>query len=234
MLKIQINKNLVSSDGSMSLKTDFNIEHKSFVAITGVSGSGKTTLLRCLAGLTEPDSGYILSNDVVWYDSVIKKSMPVRKRKIGFVFQDYALFPNMTFRENILYACGDRIRTDGFIKMAQLEGISGLYPDKLSSGQKQRCALIRAVSRGPEILLLDEPFSALDVETKKVFHSELLKWRDLLGLTIIMVSHDRAEVVKLAERVVQLKNGVIESDVSHKSNCFGRIAALEAAARRVS
>lgn len=234
MIRIRISKKLVSSAGSMTLNADFNIEHNSFIAVTGVSGSGKTTLLRCLAGLTEPDSGYISSNDEVWYDSSVKKSLPARKRKTGFVFQDYALFPNMTFRENILYASGDSKRTDDFIKMAELEGISGLYPDRLSSGQKQRCALIRAVSRGPEILLLDEPFSALDGETKKIFHSELLKWRDLFGFTIVMVSHDRAEVVRLTERVIQMKNGLIESDISHRCGCPGMVSALQARARRVS
>jgi molybdate transport system ATP-binding protein len=140
----------------------------------------------------------------------------------------------MTFRENILYACGDSRRTDDFIKMAELEGISGLYPDRLSSGQKQRCALIRAVSRGPEILLLDEPFSALDGETKKIFHSELLKWRDLFDFTIVMVSHDRAEVVRLTERVIQMKNGLIESDIFHRSGCPGMVSALQARVRRVS
>ena len=234
MIKIRINKKLVSSAGSMILKTDFNIEHNSFVAVTGVSGSGKTTLLRCMAGLTEPDSGYICNNDEVWFDSASKRSISARKRKIGFVFQDYALFPNMTFRENILYACPDRKRTDEYIQMAEFNGISGLYPDKLSSGQKQRCALIRAVSRGPEILLLDEPFSALDGETKKIFHSELMKWKDFFGFTVIMVSHDRAEVVRLADRVIQLKNGLIESDISHKKGCPGMIGALQASTRRVS
>jgi len=234
MIAVKLNKKLVSSTGRMSLDVDFRIEHKSFTAVTGASGSGKTTLLRCLAGLTKPESGYICSGKEIWFDSEKKKMLPARKREIGFVFQDYALFPNMTLRENIIYACGDIKRTDEFIEMAELEGVSNLHPDKLSSGQKQRCALLRAVSRGPELLLLDEPFSALDGETKKLFHSELTKWRNILGLTVIMVSHDRAEVVRLAERVIQLNNGIIESDISHRSGCPGSIAARNAAARRVS
>ncbi len=234
MINIMVNKKLVSSAGNMLLNVDFNIDHNSFVAVTGGSGSGKTTLLRCMAGLTEPDSGYIRNKDIIWFDSENKKSLPARKRKIGLVFQDYALFPNMTFRGNILYACRDVKLTDEFIKMAELQGVADLYPDKLSSGQKQRCALIRAVSRKPEILLLDEPFSALDGETKKIFHSELLKWKDLFGFTVVMVSHDRAEVVRLSERVIQMKNGVIESDISHRSGCPGMAAVIQASARRVS
>lgn len=234
MIKAKLNKKLVSATGKMILDVELKIEKNSFVAITGASGSGKTTLLRCIAGLADPDSGYISCGDNIWLDSSKKISIPVQKRNIGFVFQDYALFPNMTFRENIIYACGDKKRTDEFIDMADLNGVSNLYPDKLSSGQKQRCAFLRAVSRGPEILLLDEPFAALDGETKKHFYNELIRWREIFAFTIVMVSHDRAEVVRLAERVVQLKNGIIESDVSHKNNCFGRIAALQAAARRVS
>jgi molybdate transport system ATP-binding protein len=234
MIELKLNKKLISAEGNMVLDVELKIERNSFTAITGASGTGKTTLLRCIAGLAEPDAGYISCGDNIWYDSSRKILIPVRKRSIGFVFQDYALFPNMTFRENIIYACGDKKKADEFIYMADLNGVSNLYPEKLSSGQMQRCALLRAVSRGPELLLLDEPFAALDGETKKYFYNELSKWRDVFGLTIIMVSHDRAEVVRLAERVIQLKRGIIESDVSHKSNCFGRIAAIQAAARRVS
>jgi molybdate transport system ATP-binding protein len=234
MIKIKLSKKLFSSTGSMVLDVDFNIERNSFVAVTGLSGSGKTTLLRCLAGLTRPDSGSITFDDKILYDSEKKISVPSRKRNIGFVFQDYALFPNMTLRENIKYACGNYRRTDEFIRMAELEGVSGLYPDNLSSGQKQRCALLRAVSRKPEILLLDEPFSALDGSTKKIFHSELARWQSIFNLTVVLVSHDRSEVVKLTERVIQLNNGTIESDISHRNGCAGRIAALQAAARRVS
>ena len=234
MIKVKLTKKLVSSNGRMVLDVDFRIEHNSFVAVTGMSGSGKTTLLRCLAGLTEPDSGSIILDDKILYDSKKRISVPSRKRNIGFVFQDYALFPNMTLRENIKYACGDLKRTDEFIEMAELEGVSDLYPEKLSSGQKQRCALLRAVSRRPQILLLDEPFSALDGSTKKLFHSELTRWQSIFDLTVLLVSHDRSEVVRLTERVIQLNNGTIESDISHKNGCAGRIAALQAAARRIS
>ncbi len=234
MMKVKVSKKLISSAGGMILDVDLNIEPDSFVAVTGASGSGKTTLLRCIAGLSEPDSGYISFKERVWYNSSGKQSVPVRNRECGFVFQDYALFPNMTLRENILYACGDKKRTDEFISMADLSGVSHMYPDRLSGGQKQRCALLRAVSRGPKIILLDEPFSSLDGDTKKIFQSELLKWRSIFDLTVIMVSHDRAEVVRLAERVIQLKNGKVESDVSHKSGCPGMAAVIHSASRRVS
>ncbi len=234
MMRVAITKKLTSASGSMILDVDFDLERDSFVALTGVSGSGKTTLLRCISGLTPPDSGRIFYEGRTWFDSSTGKSVPVRKRGIGFVFQDYALFPNMTLRDNIYYACSDGKRTDEFIEMAGLGGVSELYPDKLSSGQKQRCALLRAVSRGPELLLLDEPFSALDRETKQLFHSELAKWRDMFGFSVIMVSHDRAEVVRLADRVIQLNMGRIESDVCHKKGCRDRHLIQFASDRRVS
>ncbi len=233
-MEVKIKKKLNSAWGEMFLDVDFEIEQNSFVAVTGASGSGKTTLLRCLSGLGEPDSGYISFGGQVWFDSSRRKSLPTRKRECGFVFQDYALFPNMTLRENILYACGDKKRTDEFISMAELDGVSNMYPDRLSGGQKQRCALLRAVSRGPKLLLLDEPFSSLDGDTKKIFQSELMRWKSIFTFTVIMVSHDRAEVVRLAERVIHLKNGLVESDVSHKWGCPGMAAVIHAASRRVS
>jgi len=234
MLEVKIIKKLISSSGEMALDVDFSIDMGSVIALTGVSGSGKTTLLRCIAGLSDSDTGFIRCGNEVWLDTSKKIKLPVRKRGIGFVFQDYALFPNMSLRQNILYACNDIKKTANLIEMAELEGVADLYPDRLSSGQKQRCALLRAVSREPELLLLDEPFSALDTDTKKIFHAELVKWRDFFGFTVIMVSHDRAEVVRLADRVLQLNRGTLESDVSHKSGCYGRTSAINAAARRVS
>lgn len=234
MIDVKINKKLVSACGEMALNVGFSIDKGSFTALTGVSGSGKTTLLRCIAGLSDADSGFIRCGGEVWLDTSKKKKLPVRKRGIGFVFQDYALFPNMTLRRNIFYACNDIKKTDALIGMAELDGVADLYPEKLSSGQKQRCALLRAVSREPELLLLDEPFSALDADTKRLFHAELVKWREIFGFTVIMVSHDRAEVVRLAERVLTLKRGIIESDVTHKSGCYGKTAVINSVTRRVS
>jgi len=234
MIEIKAKRKLVSCTGEMILDVEFEMERHTFVAVTGVSGSGKTTLLRCVAGLTRPDSGYIAFDGEVWFDPGRKISVPARKRSVGFVFQDYALFPNMTFRENILYACGNTELADGLIAMAGLEGIAGLKPDKLSGGQKQRCALLRAVSRRPQLLLLDEPFSALDPGTRKQFHDELVRWADVFGLTVIMVSHDRAGVVRLAHRVIQLDAGAIESDVSHRCGCPGRNVPYMNTERRVS
>lgn len=219
MVEIEVKRKLVSYSGEMTLDVNFKAESGSFTAITGMSGSGKTTLLRCIAGLVMPDSGCIAFDGEVWFDSGRKISVPARKRSAGLVFQDYALFPNMTFRENILYACGDRETADTFITIAGLEGIGGLKPDKLSGGQKQRCALLRAISRRPKLLLLDEPFSALDMETRNRFHEELLRWREMFSFTVIMVSHDRAGIVRLAERVIQLNAGKIESDLSYRPGC---------------
>jgi len=137
-----------------------------------ISGSGKNSILRCKAGLTEPVSEYVSSDEQILFDSNEKRSLTSRERSIGFVFQDFTFFPTMTFRENIVYACGDIKRSNEFVKMEDQESVSSLNPDKLSSGQKQRCVLLPAVFCGTEILLLDEPFSSLDRD-KKYFHIEL-------------------------------------------------------------
>lgn len=226
-IQIKLTKKMLTTTGKLNLDVDLTVDKGSFIALTGVSGSGKTTLLRCIAGLSNADSGFIRCGDDVWLDTSKKKNLPVRYRKLGFVFQDYALFPNMTLRENILYACSDRQAADLLIDLAGLGSVAGLYPHHLSGGQKQRCALLRAVSRRPKMLLLDEPFAALDAETKSIFHHELLRWKSSLDMTVLLVTHDRSEVVRLADRVVTIRNGHVESDLSHMAGCCSRSVAAK-------
>ena len=146
--------------GKESLALDLNIAKGEFIALFGRSGAGKTTFLRILAGLTQPQEGYIEVGGEVWYDSRKKINLRVQQRRTGFVFQESSLFPHMTVRENLEYACDDDNAAGSireWIDILGLKGLEGQKPDKLSGGQKQRAALARALVNRPKILLLDEP-----------------------------------------------------------------------------
>lgn len=212
MIAFDVNKKLHSSQGYFDLNISFEGKKNTFNIIAGESGAGKTTFLRMLAGLTTPDSGRIIINDQVWFDSENKINLPVQKRKIGFVFQDYALFPNMTVKENIAYACDKLEKVNELIEIIGLQNMQERYPDKLSGGQKQRVALARALARDPEILLLDEPFSALDEKMRTDLQEQLLRVTNHFYTTVFMVSHDLAEMVKLASRVIMIDNGKVVKD----------------------
>lgn len=212
MISVKVTKQLHSSAGFFNLDISFEGKPNTLNVIAGESGSGKTTLLRMMAGLTVPDTGRIVINNKMWFDSEAKINLPVQKRKIGFVFQYYALFPNMTVKENIAYACNEVSKVDELVEMIGLEKMKERYPDKLSGGQKQRVALARALARNPEILLLDEPFSALDERMRIELQEQLLTVFKHFKTTVFMVSHDMAEIVKLASRVIMIDNGKVIKD----------------------
>ncbi len=211
MINLSATKKLMGADGPFELSVDFSLEQGTLLTLFGVSGSGKTTLLRILAGLEKPESGRIEVNKRVWFDSNQGIDLPPQKRSIGFVFQDYSLFPTMTVRENLRYA--QKKRNDSkILDILDLTGLSelqGRYPATLSGGQQQRVALARAIVREPEILLLDEPLSALDTETRIRLQDEILRIHNTLGLTTILVSHDRQEVFKLSDGVALIDKGRI-------------------------
>jgi sulfate/thiosulfate transport system ATP-binding protein len=192
------------------------IRNGEFVALLGPSGSGKTTLLRILAGLEVPASGQVLFG---------KKDVTKQKpssRGIGFVFQNYALFGHMTVAENIAFGLNVmsraarphreaiRHRVDELLQLVQLPGLGKRYPSQLSGGQRQRVALARALARNPRILLLDEPFGALDAKVRRELRDGLRKIHDELELTSIFVTHDQDEAFGLADRVALLNQGRIE------------------------
>jgi sulfate transport system ATP-binding protein len=187
-----------------------------FVALLGPSGSGKTTLLRILAGLEVPETGK------VWFGKRDVTADKPASRGIGFVFQHYALFGHMTVADNIAFglkvmkrsarptrdAIGARV--DELLDLVQLPGLGPRYPSQLSGGQRQRVALARALARNPRILLLDEPFGALDAKVRRELREALRKIHDELGLTSIFVTHDHEEAFTLADRVALLNRGRIE------------------------
>jgi sulfate transport system ATP-binding protein len=187
-----------------------------FVALLGPSGSGKTTLLRILAGLEEPEQGRI------WFGGRDVTDAQASSRGIGFVFQHYALFGHMTVAQNISFGldvmprssrpsrAAIRARVEELLGLTQLAGYGERYPSQLSGGQRQRVALARALARNPRILLLDEPFGALDAKVRRELRQALRKIHDELRLTSIFVTHDHEEAFELADRVALLDRGSVQ------------------------
>ena len=216
-MSIQI-RNITKTFGNFrALKgINFDIEPGELVALLGPSGCGKTTLLRIIAGLDWPDSGQIL------FHGVDATSRHVREREVGFVFQHYALFRHMTVFENIAF--GLRVRpkanrpTDkeikekvaSLLKLVQLDWLSDRYPPQLSGGQRQRIALARALAVEPKVLLLDEPFGALDAKVRKDLRRWLRNLHDELHVTSVFVTHDQEEALEVADRIVVMNEGHVE------------------------
>ena len=209
MISLNIKKELHGSNGVMNLDINLSLQNGEFVALSGVSGSGKTTLLRVLAGLEEA-FGEIIVDGEIWLNENIKK--PIQKRDIGFVFQDYALFPNLSVIDNLLYVKKDKDLAKQLLSLTDLYELKNRYPNSLSGGQKQRVSLCRALMKRPKILLMDEPLSALDPHMRLKLQDEILTLHKEFKTTTIMVSHDPSEMYKLASRVLVLKDGKIIDD----------------------
>ena len=187
-----------------------------FLALVGPSGSGKTTLLRILGGLEFPDSGSVRFADLNWLD------VPARQRRAGFVFQQYALFKHMTVEKNIAFGLTVRARkerpskpeiarrVEELLALVQLEGYGKRYPSQLSGGQKQRVALARALAIEPRMLLLDEPFGALDAKVRKELRTWLRSIHERMGITTVFVTHDQEEAFAMADLVAVMNAGRIE------------------------
>jgi len=224
MLQIVIEKELHGANGLLNLEIKCDIEQGEFVAIMGKSGSGKTTLLRILAGLEEAQ-GNIVMNEVAWLGT--KRPLAVQKRNIGFLFQDYALFENMSVEENLLFVKNDKAFAHELLAITELLTLKNQRPNRLSGGQKQRVALCRAMMNRPQLLLLDEPLSALDSVMRLKLQDEILKLHQAFGMTSIMVSHDASEIYRLASRVLVLENGQIVKDGTPKEVMMGDKIGLE-------
>ncbi|WP_137938482.1 ABC transporter ATP-binding protein [Chitinivorax sp. B] len=209
MIDLQLTRQLHTQQGLLTLSVSGQITHGECLAVFGPSGAGKTTLLRMMAGLTQPDSGHLTVDGEVWIDASRGFHLPPQKRSIGYVFQDYALFPNMTVRGNLAYAGASASLQADLLDMTGLTAFSDRKPDTLSGGQRQRVAVARALARRPKLLLLDEPLTALDGTTRHQLQRDLAQWQKSLGITTILVSHDIGEVVRLAQQVWQLDQGRI-------------------------
>lgn len=220
MIDFSLQKKLHTADGDMQLSIKLQIETGSFACLHGSSGAGKTSVLRMLAGFMKPDDGRITMNDAVWFDAQKKKNIQPQERKVGFVFQDYALFPNLNVRENIAFGLKKTDVKNFADELLELTGLTALSQRKtqtLSGGQKQRVALARAIATKPSLLLLDEPLSAIDETMRKHLQTILQKVHKRFGFTTILVSHDMDEIVKLSDNIIHLEHGTVQQNTTPAS-----------------
>lgn len=201
MLQVDIIKKLKN----FSINVKFSVG-KEIIVLFGPSGAGKTTILNAITGLVHPDAGTIQLNNRTLYEKKTKP-MPVQKRNIGYLFQDYALFPHMTVKKNVNYGMRDEVLLQKLIKVIGIEHLLDSYPNQISGGEKQRVALIRALATKPEALLLDEPFSSLDEKTREECQNELLRLHKMWEIPIIIVTHDLVEANKLGDRILKIDQG---------------------------
>ncbi len=217
MITLDLHKKLSAPKGEMELSIQTQINPGEIIALYGESGAGKTSVLRMIAGLMTPDWGKITVKDKSWLDSSDKINLPPHQRKIGLVFQDYALFPNMTVRENLIFALEknqDKTIVDELITITELGLLQHKKPESLSGGQKQRAALARALVRTPDILMLDEPLSAIDYSMRQKLQDFLLTIHQKYNPTILLVTHSISEIFRLANRVMVIHQGQIIKDGS--------------------
>ena len=208
MLQVTIKKKL----GNFLLDVDFQMEGGIF-AILGASGCGKSMTLKCIAGIERPDEGRIVLNDRVLFDSQKRINLPPQKRKVGYMFQDYALFPNMNVVQNIQAGMGrkpDPQKVKAYINGFQLKGLEDHMPDQLSGGQKQRVAMARMLAAEPELILLDEPFVALDSYLKWQMEQQMRELLQKIQKPVLFVSHSRDEVYRLCDTVGCVHQGKME------------------------
>jgi len=222
MIDVSIKKQLHAANGHFDLELDLQIEKGSFVSIFGKSGAGKTSLLKLLAGLMKPESGEIKVKNQTWFNQQKNIHLPPQKRNIGFVFQDYALFPNMTVKENLIYASNQKNpkMIEELIEVSGLGELVQRKPEFLSGGQKQRVAVARALAQKPEILILDEPLSALDSEMRHELQEYILTLHKQFELTTILISHDIGEIVKMSDLLIILEKGKIKEQGNPKTLLF--------------
>ncbi len=212
MIAFDFKKPLQAASGKMQLDIALQLSPGSFTTIYGKSGAGKTTILRILAGLEKVATGQIIVNDVTWLDTNKKTTLPPQKRNVGIVFQDYGLFPHMTVRENLLFPLQkkqDASIIQELITATELGDLQHQRPQRLSGGQRQRVALARALVQQPELLLLDEPLSALDPEMRQKLRLLIKQLHTRYGLTTIMISHDQEEILQLSDYAIQLDHGKV-------------------------
>ncbi len=212
LITLNLHQPLLSASGKMALQVKLDIASGSFLTLYGPSGAGKTSLLRILAGLMTPEQGEIVVDGQVWLDTDRGINLPPQQRSTGFLFQDYALFSNMTVKENLSFALKkgqNKTIVRELIELMELGALRDRKPSSLSGGQQQRVALARALVQQPKLLMLDEPLSALDSTMRQKLQQHLLAVHRAYGLTTILVSHDAAEILRLSNWVVELEQGQV-------------------------
>lgn len=216
LIHVDIKKALFSRERSFTLSASFSSE-QGFVVLFGPSGAGKTLTLQCIAGLITPDSGQIALKDRVLFDSKRGADIDPQHRNIGYVFQDYALFPHLTVFENVGFGLRKRwpqhlsrphrLKVEEFLEIFEIPQLAKSLPFDLSGGQRQRVALARALIRSPELLLLDEPFAALDTLLRAKLRDELLAIQARFKVPVIMITHDPEDIRVFAQTLVTYEAG---------------------------
>jgi molybdate transport system ATP-binding protein len=203
----------LAQPGPIPLAAEFDCPRGEMLALVGPSGSGKTTILRCIAGLDRPGDGRVVCGDATLFDTATGVDLPPQQRRVGMVFQDYALFPHLTALDNVRLVLRDlpeeerEARAQGWLARTRVAGLEGRRPAELSGGEQQRVALARALAREPAVLLLDEPFSAVDQVTRHRLRLELADLAHTLEVPIVLVTHDLDEASMLADRICVLHRG---------------------------
>lgn len=207
MLAVDIKKKL----SDFTLNISFTVPNKTLV-LFGPSGCGKTTILRCIAGLIKPDAGSIKLNDTLYYSSEKKACLSPQKRNVSYMFQDYALFPHMNVKQNIWYGvkahnqAADELY-EKLLNLLKIEHLTCRQVNQLSGGEKQRVAMARALMANPEILLMDEPLSALDAETRLELQGELKKLQEMWNIPFVLVTHSPEEAKAMGSEVIFVQKG---------------------------
>lgn len=213
---MSIEANIQKDFGSFQLKVAFQAENE-VLGILGGSGCGKSMTLRCIAGIVKPDAGRIVVDGVTFFDSEQKIDLSPQERQVGLLFQNYALFSNMTVEENIAAGVRQKLKKQEklalaapYLKKFRLEGLEKRLPRELSGGQQQRVAIARALVNEPEVLLLDEPLGALDLKLRKEMQIELKRMQKKLGITFIFVTHDQEEALTMSDTIAVMNHGIIQ------------------------
>jgi len=193
-----------------NLDLSFTCATNKMMVMIGPSGGGKTTIIRMLAGLETPDEGQVIFGEEVWFDSTRRINVTPQKRRLGYVFQDYNLFPHLNLLDNAAFAAVDKKEVDELFELLKISHLRKRKPHMVSGGERQRCAICQALARHPRLLLLDEPFSALDVVTRRGLREELKSLTGRLSCPIIYVTHDIHEALFLADEILPVVDGKID------------------------
>ena len=206
-LEARLKKRLKHFDLDVSLAC----EAGRLLAIVGPSGAGKTTIIRLIAGLEKPDAGRVTCRGEVWTDTAARIDLPTRKRGIGYVFQEFTLFPNLSVYKNVTFAARDRKRAEDLLKMFDIWSLRDSRPHLISGGERQRCAICQALARDPGVLLMDEPFSALDALSRRKLRDLVKSLKGELHIPVIHVTHDIREALYLADDIMPVARGRVEN-----------------------
>lgn len=201
---------LIKKTRFFAINVELTCREGQTLALVGPSGSGKTTIIRMLAGLEKPDEGFIRYGDEVLFDSARGVNLSPQKRKLGYVFQDYSLFPHLTIYGNAAFAASDRREVESLMEFFGIASLGDRKPHEVSGGERQRCAVCQALARNPRLLLLDEPFSALDVVTRRLLRGELKKITEKRTSPVIYVTHDITEALFIGNTVLPIVDGIVD------------------------